>query len=270
MESCGWLQGSLVKQENVLEILRIFGDAALISDSSNIALIVASGSCDVANPSDPFIEFSVARYIDNVSGNYNFNKNPRILHCKLESSMTNGFCIELQAYEKISIAKNKITEGITPDPGLKLGSQEVFFYVEWLSGRYKRPAFPSEFDNRINREWNKDKRKRESSKVSEKVMGIYAKVYPDAEIGSDEKYSVDLLAIVVPGVEKNGKDYNKIEELLEKYKKVLENGKMDVGPIKILPESGIALGTFKQYKRFNMDALSYKENHPLPSEYEMG
>ena len=35
MESCGWLQGSLVKQENVLDILNIFGDADLISDFLN-------------------------------------------------------------------------------------------------------------------------------------------------------------------------------------------------------------------------------------------
>lgn len=270
MESCGWLQGSLVKQENVLDILNIFGDADLISDFRNIALIVASGSCDVANPGDPYIEFSVARYRDNVSGNYNFNKNPRTLHCKLESSMTNDFCIEMQAHEKISITKSKITEGIRADPGVKFSDQELFFYVEWLSGRYKRPAFPSEFDNRINNEWNKDKRKKESSRVSEKVMGIYARVFPDAEIGADDKYAVDLLAIIVPDLDKDGEDYAKIENLLDKYKKVMEKVKMDVGPIKILPESKIALSTFKQYKRFNMDTLSYKENHPLPSEYGMG
>lgn len=270
MESCGWLQGSLVKQENVLQLLNIIGDAALISDKPNIALIVASGSCDVANPSDLFVEFSVARYRDNVEGNYNFNKNPRRLHCNLESSMANGFCIELLAYEKFSIAKSQIPEGISPDPGIKFSDNELFFYVEWLSGRYKRPAFPSEFDIRINKVWNKEKRKKEASKVSENVMGIYAKVYPDTEIEADEKYDVDLLAIVVPDLDKQGKDYIKIEELLKKYKEFLEKAKMKVGPIQILPESKISLSTFKQYKRFNLDELSFKENHPLPPEYDMG
>lgn len=270
MESRGWLQGSLVKQENVLQLLNIIGDVGLISDTPNIVLIVASGSCDVANPSDPFVEFSVARYRDNVDGNYNFNKNPRRLHCNLESSMTNGFCIELLAYEKFSIAKSKIPEGISPDPGIRFSNDELFFYVEWLSGRYKRPAFPSEFDTRINNEWDRNKRKKTALQVSENVMGIYAKVYPDAEIEADKKYNVDLLAIVVPGLDKESEDYAKIDKFLKKYKEVLEKAKMDVGPIQILPESKISLSTFKQYKRFNLDELSFKENHPLPPEYNMG
>lgn len=270
MESCGWLQGSLVKQENVLQLLDIFGDATLKCDSNNIALIVASGSCDVASSSDPIIEFSVARYIDNVEGNYSFNKNPRRLHCNLESSMANGFCIQLFAHEKISIAKSQIPEGITPDPGIRFNNNELFFYVEWLSGRYKRPAFPSEFDRRIDKQWKKDKRKREASRISEKVMGIYAKVLPDAEIEADKNYAVDLLAIVVPNLDEEGVEYTDIKNLLEKYKDVMQKAKMDVGEIRIFPESKISLGKFKQYKRFNLDELSFKENHPLPPEYQMG
>lgn len=269
MESCGWLQGCLVKQENVNEILNLYGDADLTSDSTNIALVVASGSCDVANPSDPYIEFSVARYIDNVNGNFNCNKNPRKLHCSLESSMTNGFSIEMLAHQKISLPKSKIPHGIKPDPGIKFSQQELFFYVEWLAGRYKRPAFPSEFDIRINRAWDKSKRKKESLTVSEKVLGVYAKVLPDAEILPDQIYKVDLLAIIVPDLDVNNQDYISIENLLKKYKDVLESEKMEVDSIKILPESKISISTFKQYRRFNMDELSYKQNHPLPSEYSM-
>lgn len=269
MESCGWLQGSLVKQENVREILNAYGDAELESDSANIALVVASGSCDVANPSDPNIEFSVGRYIDKVDGSFNCNKNPRKLHCKLESSMENSFSIEMLAHQKISLAKDKIKENIKPDEGIRINNQDLFFYVEWLSGRYKRPAFPSEFDKRINKAWKQDKRKKESSKVSENVLGIYAKIYPEKELSADEKYDVDLLAIIVPDLDQNGEDYKSIKDLLDKYKSVLESAKMAVGPIKILSESQISLSKFKQYKRFNMDALSYKENHPLPTEYSM-
>ncbi|MCU4336102.1 hypothetical protein [Acinetobacter dispersus] len=269
MESCGWLQGSLVKQENVREILNTYGDVELANDSANIALVVASGSCDVANPGDPNIEFSVARYIDKVDGSFNCNKNPRKLHCKLEASMANSFSIEMLAYQKISLAKDKIPKNIKPDEGIKIGDQELFFYVEWLSGRYKRPAFPSEFDKRINNVWKQDKRKKESLKVSKNVLGIYAKVYPEKEIPSDEQYYVDLLAIIVPDLDQNSKDYNSIDQLLIQYKNVLENAKMEVGQVNILPEAKISLSTFKQYKRFNLDALSYKENHPLPPEYSM-
>ena len=269
MESGGWLQGSLVKEENVLQLLNVIGDTTLIETWKDIALVVASGSCDVANPSDPFVEFSVARYRDDVEGNYSFNKNPRKLHCNLESSMANGFCIELLAHEKFSILKSKIPEGISPDSGKKFTANELFYYVEWLAGRYKRPAFPSEFDTRIDKVWKKKKRKQEASQVTESVMGVYANVYPDAEIEADKEYNVDLLAIVVPGLVKDGEEYAKIEAFMKKYKEVLVKAKMKVGPILILPEDKIALSTFKKYKRFNLDELSHDENHPLPSEYGM-
>ncbi|MFG0589011.1 hypothetical protein ACF8D3_13385 [Acinetobacter sp. YQ_14] len=269
MESCGWLQGSLVKQENICDILDLYGNADLKSDSANIALIVASGSCDVANPGDPYIEFSVARYIDDVDGSFNCNKNPRKLHCTLESSMANGYSIELLAHQKISLLKSDIPKDIKPDSGFKLSQQELFFYVEWLAGRYKRPAFPSEFDIRVNNAWNKTKRKRESLKVSKNVLGIYANVFPDREIDPNEIYTVDLMAIVIPKIDEKGDDYKSIVQLLDKYKKVLESAKMEVGQIQILPESRVSISKFKQYKRFNMDDLSYKQNHPLPSEYSI-
>lgn len=269
MEELGWLQGSLVKREDLPQLLSLIGDEKLIAESSDITLIVASGSCDVANPKDPVIEFSIARYTDSVNGNFSSNKNPRELHCNLEASMTTSFSIALQAHEKFSILKDKIVHGISPDSAIKFSQNELLYYVEWLAGRYKRPAFPTEFDKRIDSVWKKDKRKRDALKVSEKLLGIYAKVFPDSEIQDNETYSVDLLALVVPGLDSNGDDFNKIKDFVGKYQKALQEAKMDVGELKILSEFQISVGTFKQYKRFNLDELSYKLNHPFPPELEM-
>lgn len=267
MEEHGWLQGSIVKQEDVVQLLSLTGDQGLVAAAANIALIVASGSCDVANCSDPIIEFSIARYIDCIDGNYSSNKNPRKLNCSLESSMSTPFCVALDAWEKISILKDQITPGISPDAGIKLSQNELFYYVEWLAGRYKRPAFPTEFDKRIDREWNKGKRRKAASKISEKVLGIYAKIYPDAEIKEDEKYIVDLLVLVVQDISSD--ELKDVNEHIGKYKEVLEAANMNVGDPKVLSESQVSIATFKQYKRFNLDELSYKLNHPLPPELGM-
>src|SRR5690606_38813831 len=103
--------------------------------------------------------------------------------------------------------------------------KELDFYVDWLAARYKRPAFPTEFDRRIDSAWDKSKRKKAASKVSNKLIGIYAKVFPDREITLSENYSVDLLALTV--VDLSVEDRKAIEQLIGQYKQALLDAKMN-------------------------------------------
>ena len=266
MEESGWLQGCVVKPEDVAQLLDLAGKSELFAD--DVILIVASGSCDVANSADLVIEFSIARYIENDAnfGNYCFNKNPRKLNCTLESLLGNKY-VTLFAFEKINIIKDNIPLGILPNLEIQFTQEELNFYKDWLASRYKRPAFPTEFDRRIDAAWKKDKRKRAVSKVSNNLIGIYAKVYPDKEIADNDNYFVDLLALVVPNLD--DKDLNAINSIAAKYKEALLEAKMNVGEIKTVTEFQVSVGTLKQYKRFNLDELSYKNNDPLPPEISM-
>ncbi|MDF2417283.1 hypothetical protein GWP85_07090 [Acinetobacter beijerinckii] len=262
MENLGWLQGSVVKSEDVAKILELAGKSELTAQ--DIVLIVASGSCDIASLSDPVVEFSIARSINAIDGNYNFNKNPRKIHCQLESASFHNINVELKAHEKIVINKNFIPQGIEPNLEIKFSQKELNFYVDWLAARYKRPAFPTEFDRRIDQQWNRKKRKKVVSQVSSKLIGIYAKVLPDKEISEKENYSVNLLALVVP--ELTVEDKSNILEVINKYKEVMIAAKMDVVIGPTLTEDKIAVATLKQYKRFNLDDLSYTNDDPLPPE----
>lgn len=266
MEESGWLQGCIVKPEDVAHLLDLAGKSELFSD--DVLLIVASGSCDVANSSDLVIEFSIARYVDKDPsfGNFCFNKNPRKLNCTLESLQGNKY-VTLIAFEKICIIKDDIPEGILPNLEIQFTQDELNFYIDWLASRYKRPAFPTEFDRRIDAAWKKDKRKKAVSKVSNNLIGIYAKVYPDKEISDGENYFVDLLALVVPNLE--DEDLKAINSITDKYKEALIEAKMNVGETKTVTEFQVSVGTLKQYKRFNLDELSYKNDDPLPPEISM-
>ena len=113
MENLGWLQGSIVKCEDVAQLLKLSSQPNTANDD-NIVLVVASGSCDVAHSDDPIVEFSIARLIDRVDGNYSHNKNPRRLHCCLESANAELVCIELKAHEKITILKENIPTDLLP------------------------------------------------------------------------------------------------------------------------------------------------------------
>lgn len=266
MENLGWLQGSVVKREDAVQILELAGKHELLSEPE-VILVVASGSCDIANSSDPIVEFSIARYIDRLDGNFTYNKNPRRLQCNLESASSSQVHIELKAHEKIGIQKDDIPEGIMPNFEIKFTQKELDSYVDWLVARYRRPAFPTEFDRRIDAVWDKSKRKKLASKVSAKLMGIYAKVYPDREISESENYSVDLLAITVPN--SNATEKAAIENFINQYKQALLDAGMDVGTNQIVTEYQVSVGTFKEYKRFNLDELSYKSDNPLPSEINL-
>lgn len=266
MENAGWLQGSIVKNENVAQLLKLANKPELINQP-DIILIVASGSCDIANNSDPILEFSIGRRIDKIDGNYSLNKNPRCLQCRAESAESVEINVELKAYEKIIIAKECIPHEIRPDNALQFTQYELNFYVEWLAGRYKRPAFPTEFDKRIDNAWNKSKRKKAAAKVSEKLIGIYAKVYPDSEISEDKNYMVDLLALTIGDL--NDSDKAEIERFVDLYRSALLTAKMEVGEPIIASEFKVSVGKLRQYKRFNLDELSYKNDDPLPPEINL-
>nr|WP_298889935.1 hypothetical protein [uncultured Acinetobacter sp.] len=266
MESLGWLQGSIVKRENVAQLLELAGKSNLVNDD-RIMLIVASGSCDVANQADPIVEFSIARSIERIDGSFRYNKNPRRLHCNLESAVLSKVCLDLNAYEKIAISKELLPKGIGPNTEICFSQNELSFYVDWLAARYKRPAFPTEFDRRIDLAWKKEKRRKAVAKLSDKLIGIYVKVYPDSEITQSENYAVDLLGLIIPDLSED--DFKTIQIVIDQYKQALSDAKMDVGEVKILTEFQVSVGTLKQYKRFNLDELSYKNEDPLPPELNM-
>lgn len=264
MEELGWRQGSIVNQQDVRTILS-FSD---ISYSEEIILIVASGSCDVANLSDPCIEFSIAKKIDSYNSTFGFNKNPRKLNLKIDVLLSEKEmvqeAVELLGHEKIQISKAEIPEGIIPDPNRIILVEELRYYVDWLAGRYKRPAFPTAFDRRLDGAWVKKKRLKAADKVNDLVLGVYAKVYPEKELLDHENYFVNMFVMVKPDL--NEAQKLTVQSLIDSYKEAFTEAKMDLDSnIPMITEDKISVQRFKEYQRFNMDELSYKSNGPYPT-----
>lgn len=264
MEDLGWRQGSIVNQEDVKAIL----SRSTISYSEEITLIVASGSCDVANLNDPCIEFSIARKIESYNSTFGFNKNPRKLNLKFDVLLSEKEMIleavELLAHEKIQIKKNEIPEGIVPDSTKILSAEELRYYVDWLAGRYKRPAFPTTFDRRLDTVWVKKKRLKAADKVNDLVLGVYAKVYPETELQEHENYAVNMFVMVKPGLTAQQK--LSVQSLVDSYREAFTEANMDLDSnIPIITEDKISVQRFKEYQRFNMDELSYKSDGPYPT-----
>lgn len=266
MEEKGWRQGSIIIGEDI----KVFKDIGENVNPDTI-LIVASQSCDIANNSEPHIEFSIGKEVDCLDGNFTYNKNPRRLHLICNTNLSNqpqNLNIELFAHEKICVDKTKFSTQFEPNKNYQLLDKELSIYVDWLAGRYKRPALPTKFDERFDNAWKKDKRRKSSGKLSEDLIGIYIKIFPDEEIDEDQPYEVELLVLVTPEA-----DHSRIKILMQQYVDAMKSANFILdseNPFHIRTEHQVSIGTLRQYKRFVLEDLSHKhDNHPLPCEIHL-
>lgn len=260
LEDQGWRQGSFISPETILKLLNRIENTFDIS--TNDLLVVASQSCDVASSQEEYIELSILRTlsIEEFKKEFSHNRHPRILHIKANSTDSDEkINLKLQAHEKIQI-KKQLLEEYTPDNSICFSESDLNQYIDWLAGRYKRPALPTKFDQLIaNADKSGKKRKKITKRANDYLTGIYVDIYPNRDISDSETYSVNLLGIV------SEEQYLSIAtDTLNEYADILKNAGMDVSDPKVGTEFQISVGTLRQYQRINVDYLSYEQNTPQP------
>lgn len=264
LEELGWRQGSFVKPESTAKLIADIDSTLTIS--VNDLLVIASQSCDVASSQEEYIELSIVRLLSNgeFSKQYSHNRHPRVLHIEANSNSSDEKTnLKLRAHEKIQIEKQLLEEH-TPDNSINFSDESLNQYVDWLAGRYKRPALPTKFDQLIAISDKKGKRKKIAKQANDYLTGIYVEIYPNRDITDDETYSVNLLGIV-----SDEQSITPATNALNDYADVLTDAGMDVSVPKVGTEFQISLGTLRQYQRINFDYLSYEENNPLPPDTEI-
>lgn len=265
LEELGWRQGSFVKPESVAQLIsEIESDFSI---SSKDLLVIASQSCDVASSKEEYIELSISRPLP-VAGfekKYSCNRDPRILHTKASTSVSDSKIeLKLLAHEKIAI-KKAILETHTPNDTILFSEEDLNGYVDWLAGRYKRPALPTKFDQLIAAaDKNGKKRKKITKRANDYLTGIYVAIYPNRDISDAETYSVDLL-----GIASDEQSITTATDALNDYADILKEAGMDVSIPKVGTEFQVSLGTLRQYQRVNFDYLSYEQNTTLPPDIEI-
>jgi hypothetical protein len=140
-----WRQGHLLDDDTVKAL-------SLSSSESpdRTAVVVISHDCDLVQSSqkEPYVEVIVGHFLnEKANGNFTFAKNARKLHFD-RSSGTQPLTVELVATDKRQINKQKLANA-QPDPNFALSHRERSVLQQWLAARYRRAAFPDEFDNRL-------------------------------------------------------------------------------------------------------------------------
>lgn len=265
LEQNGWQQGSLFSDADATHICAKIG----VTINEPFVLIVASQSCDIANNNlelDPHVEVYAARLIAEPSGNFQHNKNARLLHTKFierlpGSDMSAEKYIAIKAFEKLFVPKMHL-QGLAPAIDKQMEDYDARNFADWLAARYSRPALPTAFNTRIDAADPKGSLRENVKKANSVLSGMYVEILPFAELKDTERYQVNLLGTIPADFDG---DLAKAEAALTRHADILRAANMDVTQ-RLLKEDEISLALIRRFKRFYYDDLSYRTAAPLPAE----
>jgi len=111
-------------------------------------VIVISHDCDLPHEKEEEVDIIVGTKIPTVDSNYTAARNVRCLHLSYRNEASSeSVCIELQHSGRKSVAKWDFANIAKLEANLP--SDEKRTLKQWLAARYGRPAFPNEFENRL-------------------------------------------------------------------------------------------------------------------------
>lgn len=173
---------------------------AVLSDTLKIDLpndsicAVVSHSCDILQrkyEAEPFVEIAIGTKIAEVDGNFTAGKNPRRLHIAISGIGCAG------AYEFLIGNRHQIPRAtladFAPDFGRHLSPECAAELINWIVLRYRRQAFPDEFQNRVGVHLKDLKAK---AKAMTDIAALHIGLTPWSEIAEEAEYEVVLLGLV--------------------------------------------------------------------------
>ena len=203
----GWRQGSVLPDEAA----RALG-LAHYAEADKTCVIVVSHDCDLAVDTpgrDDHVEVIVGRRLTALDENFTRTKNPRRLHLPMQHTGTDMVGIEIEATKKALVSKQDLAEW-QPAPGHELEKKPWETLRTWLAIRYKRPAFPDEFDRRMDSV--DDNLAKIALRYTKRVSGIYLVVDPWRDLSPDEQIPYKIKVYVLYEV---GDDIEKSRDIAE-------------------------------------------------------
>lgn len=189
-----WRQGKLLCKE-AIEALGLYHP----EEPNQTVVIVASHDCDLAqHPTrEPNIEVVVGRLVTSKDGNCTHAKNARKIHIAFERE--EPLWVEFEATAKYAVDKH-VLNGFAPRGDTHLLPENQATFQMWLSSRYRRSAFPDEFERRLT--MKKFKLHERIAKAvrphGELIAGVFFDVDEGVEVtrdGPDDTYTLDIIIL---------------------------------------------------------------------------
>lgn len=258
-----WRQGHLLTGE-AIRSLGLSHDAG----QEQTLVIVASHDCDIAQPpqSEPYVEVIVGYFSAEKKGNFCDAKNPRII--QMEFAGAPPLLGEFESIKKVSVFKTDLI-AFRPRNDVCLTPEELATFQMWLALRYRRSAFPEEFENRLKRRDLKldEKISRAVGRHGELIEGVFFDVdggHEVARVGPDDTYTLDIIvlhkatldfAVAMAGAE------DAVERIKAAFKNACfdPNGKwqdIELRNCEVISESVLTYDVFKLLKRWRLEHMS--------------
>lgn len=264
-----WRQGHLLGDE-ATAALGLRCDEAL---GQTIA-IVATHDCDLASEPklEPLVEVVVGCRTSK-DGNHTHAKNARKLHLEFEGE--ENFWCEFEATQKIQIDKLELSQFL-PRTDAKLSTESHAIFQMWLASRYRRSAFPDEFEHRLTKETKLAEKISKAVKPhGELIVGVFFDVDEGVEVtrsGPDDTYTLDItiLHAADPDFDAAEKAAESAATAIKKaFKEKLFDPKAKWQNIELrscepISESVLSYQIFKQLKRWRLDHISLAADPQQP------
>lgn len=187
-----WRQGCLLTEEAVRSIGILHPESP-----DNTVVIVATHDCDLTQFPDrePIIEVVVGRKVQKLEGNFTHAKNSRTLHIEFES--IEPLLAEFSSTEKRTIPKNVLVN-YEPDTNARLSPTVKATFQMWLASRYRRSAFPDEFENRLKEAKLHEKIAKTVKPLGNMITAIFFDVDEGREVARtepDDVYALDIILL---------------------------------------------------------------------------
>jgi hypothetical protein len=264
----GWRQGSVLTVEAAAAL-----SLAHATDPENTCIVVASHDCDLANANlaaEPSAEVIVGRRVSAANKSLIRTKSPRTLHLEIEREGA-AVAIELAATSKVLVPKNQLADW-DPDPRYRLGQIGLDTLRHWLAIRYKRAAFPDEFDRRMHDVTKlADRLDRIVRAIDPIISGIYFRLDTLEERNPEDQtpYLLEIFLAYEPGRDpelSGDRAADAAESIRDSFKKKCfdekENTWTHIRLVEITPvsEDDITVSQAKQLQQWRLEHFSLRSD----------
>ena len=229
-------------------------------------VVVASHDCDLAQAPDaePRVEVVVGRLVPDKDGNCTHAKNARKLHIEFAGDAV--VWAEFEATAKVSVDKLALN-GFVPRANARLLPESQAIFQMWLASRYRRSAFPDEFERRLIGSRLQEKIARAVKPHGSLIAGVFFDVDAGADgtrDGADDTYVLDILILHAADP-----DFDAAERAAETAANAIEKAfteklfaptkawqQIELRSCEPVSESVLTYQQFKQLKRWRLEHIS--------------
>ena len=259
-----WRQGSVIPS-GIAVMLQLFGE----EESTKVAVVI-SHDCDLAQVSEvePWIEVIVGTRVAEANGNYTHAKTARRLHLYFEEEDKETI-VELHAGGKTQVDKERLA-GHEPDEDFRLDVKQHAILQTWLAARYRRAAFPDEFERRLKAAKLHEAIAKILKPLGDEIIAIFFDVDEGQDcverVGPDDTYTLFISLLYSTArdsaADAADKAASQIKSAFEKAffvtgKNIWQN--IELFECEPISDEALTYGLSVVMKKWNLDYMSFRE-----------